>query len=87
VQVNAEIAPGCKLSAYLMIPYLPKDRVLFIEPITAIESDKKLAVVCVCSASIGTSNQTSVIEPQSRMYLINKWSSIYGIPTCSSHSN
>jgi hypothetical protein len=65
VQVNAEIAPGCKLSAYLTIPYLPKDHVLFVEPITAIESEKKLSVVYVRSASIGTSSQTPVIESQS----------------------
>jgi hypothetical protein len=44
--------------------YLSKDSALFVKPIAAVESDEELTVVAIGSSGIGTSNHTSMIEPQ-----------------------
>jgi hypothetical protein len=67
--------------------YLSKDSVLFVKPIAAVKSDEELTVVAMGSSGIGTSNHTSMIEPQTGMNLIRKRPPIDGISTCPNFSN
>lgn len=66
--------------------HLPKYGVLLVEPVTPIQRDKELRVVCVRFPGIGAGHQAPVLKPQPGMELIREVAPIDGLASCKNNN-